>query len=58
MPSAEEADHPPTPTREARPPRRPGRLAGQVWIAPDFDPTPEEIITAFEEEPDSLRRPG
>lgn len=33
--------------------KRPLGLArGQIWIAPDFDETPEEIIAAFEgEEP-------
>ena len=29
-------------------PRKPGRLAGRIWIAPDFDHTPEDIIAAFE----------
>ena len=36
------------PYRELRQPRKPGRLAGRVWIAPDFDETPEDIIAAFE----------
>ena len=36
------------PYREMRQPRKPGRLAGRVWIAPDFDETPEDIIAAFE----------
>ena len=36
------------PYRERRQPRKPGRLAGKVWIAPDFDETPEEVIAAFE----------
>lgn len=36
------------PFREVRQPRKPGRLAGKVWIAPDFDKTPEDIIAAFE----------
>ena len=36
------------PYREIRQPRKPGRLAGKIWIAPDFDETPEEIIAAFE----------
>lgn len=30
--------------------RRPGRLAGQIFIAPDFDGMPEEIIADFEGE--------
>ena len=28
--------------------RKPGRLAGKLWIAPDFDETPEDILAAFE----------
>lgn len=28
--------------------RQLGRLRGQIWIAPDFDETPQEIIDAFE----------
>ena len=35
--------------RKASPPRRKiGLLEGQIWIAPDFDETSEEIIRAFE----------
>ena len=29
-------------------PRQPGRLSGKVWIAPDFDETPEGVIADFE----------
>jgi len=29
------------------PPRKPGSWKGKVWIAPDFDDTPEEIIESF-----------
>ena len=36
------------PYHERRRPRVPGRLAGKIWIAPDFDDTPEDIIAAFE----------
>ncbi len=36
------------PYGEPRQPRKPGRLAGRIWIAPDFDETPEDIIAAFE----------
>ena len=36
------------PYREVRQPRKPGRLAGKIWIASDFDETPEDIIAAFE----------
>ena len=28
--------------------RIPGDLKGKIWIAPDFDETPEEVIKAFE----------
>ena len=28
--------------------RKPGRLAGRIKIAEDFDETPEEVIAAFE----------
>jgi prevent-host-death family protein len=28
--------------------RQPGRLKGKVWIAPDFDETPEDIIEMME----------
>lgn len=36
------------PYRETRQPRKPGRLAGKIWMAPDFDETSEDIIAAFE----------
>ena len=45
------ADRPmsrPVPHREPRQPRKPGRLAGNIWIAPAFDDTPEDMIAAFE----------
>ncbi|MXW27893.1 MAG: type II toxin-antitoxin system prevent-host-death family antitoxin [Chloroflexi bacterium] len=29
-------------------PRRPGRLGGTVWGAPDFDETPAEVVADFE----------
>lgn len=29
-------------------PRKPGLWKGKVWIAPDFDQTPEWLIDAFE----------
>lgn len=29
-------------------PRSPGRWKGKLWVADDFDITPEEIIAAFE----------
>ena len=32
-----------------RKPLRPGLLKGKVWVANDFDDTPEEIIRAFED---------
>lgn len=34
---------------QAKPSKRvPGGMKGKIWIAPDFDETPEEIIHAFE----------
>ena len=34
---------------KASPPQRKiGQIEGQIWIAPDFDETPEDIILAFE----------
>lgn len=36
------------PHKETRKPRTPGRLAGQIKIAPDFDATPPDLIDAFE----------
>ena len=27
--------------------RKPGSMAGQIWIAPDFDSLPEDIADAF-----------
>ena len=34
--------------REPRQPRVPGRLAGKIVVAADFDDTPEDIIAAFD----------
>ncbi|MBI3471501.1 MAG: type II toxin-antitoxin system prevent-host-death family antitoxin [Candidatus Solibacter usitatus] len=28
-------------------PRKPGAMAGRIWIAPDFDTLPEDIADAF-----------
>ena len=36
------------PYRRESQPRKFGDLKGQIWIAPDFDETPEEVIKAFE----------
>ncbi len=36
------------PYRERKEQRTPGRWKGKVWIAPDFDETPQEVINAFE----------
>ena len=41
------------PYGQPRQPREPGRLAGTIWIAPDFDETPEDIIAAFEGNPEA-----
>jgi len=29
-------------------PRQPGQLRGQLWVAEDFDETPESLLEAFE----------
>ena len=34
---------------QQRRPRKSGFLKGQIWIADDFDDTPEEIIRDFED---------
>jgi antitoxin (DNA-binding transcriptional repressor) of toxin-antitoxin stability system len=39
------------PHRGAQGPRRPGRLAGQIRIAQDFDETPLVLMTDFEGSP-------
>lgn len=36
------------PHKETRKERVPGRLAGRIKIAPDFDATPPDVIDAFE----------
>jgi prevent-host-death family protein len=33
---------------EQHAPRVPGRLRGQIWVADDFDQTPDSLIEAFE----------
>ena len=38
------------PHKPERKPRTPGRLKGQIRMAPDFDATPEDIISSFEAE--------
>jgi len=38
------------PYRESSGPRVPGRLAGKISIADDFDATPESLIEAFEDD--------
>jgi prevent-host-death family protein len=32
-------------------PRKPGRWKGKLWVADDFDQTPEEVIEQFENSP-------
>ena len=27
--------------------RKPGRLKGQIWVAPDFDETTEDVVDSF-----------
>lgn len=41
------------PVKRNTSPRVPGRWKGQISIAKDFEQTPEEVISAFEEERDS-----
>ena len=36
-----------TPYRERKARRKLGALEGRIWIAPDFDETPQEVIDAF-----------
>ena len=36
-----------TPYKEQGKPRSLGLLEGQIWIAPDFDDTPEDLIDLF-----------
>ena len=36
------------PYRPQRDPRVPGRLAGRITVAGDFDVTPDELLDAFE----------
>jgi len=38
--------HPPS--VQERPRRQPGALRGQIWMAPDFDILPEEVLAAME----------
>ena len=35
------------PYRGAAKPCQPGDLKGRIWMAPDFDETPQEVIDAF-----------
>lgn len=35
------------PYREPKAKRKLGALKGQIWIAPDFDETPQEVIDSF-----------
>ena len=35
------------PYRKPKTKRKLGVLKGQIWIAPDFDETPQEVIDAF-----------
>jgi prevent-host-death family protein len=35
------------PYRPTKEPRRPGQWRGQMWMAPDFDETPAELVELF-----------
>ena len=39
------------PYSSLREPRKPGRWKGKLWVADDFDATPEEVIASFEGNP-------
>lgn len=41
------------PWRGSSRPRKPGSMAGRIWIAPDFDTLPDDIADAF-----GMREPG
>ncbi|WP_260295512.1 type II toxin-antitoxin system Phd/YefM family antitoxin [Sedimenticola hydrogenitrophicus] len=36
------------PYKEHHEERKPGRWKGKLWVADDFDVTPEELLSAFE----------
>lgn len=36
------------PCRGSAEPRRPGDLKGRIWMSPDFDDTPQDVIDGFE----------
>ena len=36
------------PAPELRPRRQPGTLKGKIWIAPDFDATPQDMLDSIE----------
>jgi len=38
------------PSRQERSPRRPGALRGKIWMAPDFDTLPADILLVMEGE--------
>jgi prevent-host-death family protein len=38
------------PFKEAPPQRKPGAWKGRVWISPDFDELPPDLLAAFEGE--------
>lgn len=40
------------PVAASSPPRRPGGWKGRVWIAPDFDELPPDLLRAFEGDED------
>ena len=35
------------PYRQPKTKRKPGALKGLIWIAPDFDETPQDVIDSF-----------
>jgi hypothetical protein len=46
-PHDEQATAPPN--ASDRDPRQPGALQGKIWMAPDFDVLPDDILAAMED---------
>jgi prevent-host-death family protein len=38
------------PVTKSKEPRKPGAWRGRIWMAPDFEELPEEVLRAFEGE--------
>jgi antitoxin (DNA-binding transcriptional repressor) of toxin-antitoxin stability system len=44
--------HPPPSPSAVLPPRKPGGMKGQIWMADDFDEMPPELLAAMEGDED------